>query len=304
MEKGQTSPTRDAICGHRQNGTSTKDSVKQIAKVEVKEVLAVLYAKGYTLRPGQIGKGFLKKGSQAEPLTLTYLTHVDQTFIHKDGEGCWPKRLGVPESIPGQLGEGQLSPYEFWDLVREYPLVGEQDPPPHRESLRRVPDFASMVARHGPWLAHRMWRLLEPSLPPAPSSTIFVAPQGEATSNALAQHINTVLGARTVLVPRNLIEAVIDALSSPQKVVEAAWRAGESWSRELEGAANGSRVCILDDFLSSGKTSAALRQLVGYSGSAGRAEPLTIAGVCCIADFSQGDGTSDVYALYGWERAF
>jgi len=271
------------------------------APIEVDRVVAVLSTAG-----GSRDAGFRRlRRSEPPMLRVDYFLRVEQDFVETTQNDCYPETLGVPESDVNDDPTGPLSVYEFWDLAIRAGVYEERDVPPHRASVGVIPNFHFMIKEHGQWLSHRLWSMVSDSVADSAQSTILVCPQEESedpASSTLANHMRNITGAEVVKVPRRDIERVVEAGESATALVEELWAATPPWSVELMGASSEARVCLLDDFVSSGATIDALREIVEFSGRSGRPSRLKVLAVCCIANFDPSARTRHVIALYEWQR--
>jgi adenine/guanine phosphoribosyltransferase-like PRPP-binding protein len=300
---------------------STIDEAEALAPVSVTGIISVLSTKRWG--SDIFGRGAVPRQRGGGSVPLTFLRYVKQEFVAEHDENCHPRKYGVPDSDTNTEPQGQLSAYEFWDLVLDsmVGLKAEVNVPPgeRRKSLGKIPNFAAMVDKHGKWMAHRLWLMVRPivnsdlrsgtdyddDFSSHASNTIFVLPAEEAVSQRLANHVARTIGARVVRVPRALIEEVgRSANDVVADVLTQAWNSDAAWNLELRGASPEAKVCVLDDFVATGTTVDALERIVTFAGTTGRTVPLKVAAVCCIVNFDpDGRGReAQVLSLYEWQK--
>ena len=254
-------------------------------------VFAILSTGGLIALRGRrtLGPGFTED--------VHYLLRVEQIHIDFAMEECDLRVLELAESVPS-LDHGQMSSYEFWDVVLEQNCIPERDVPEWRppDESEGVPDFNALLrSGFGPWLSTRLWGLLEGEVGPVSRDALVVCPEGEETSDSLADFLEKCLGVRVIRIPRSTITAVKRA-GRGSTIGQPLWQETlQPWQRMLLGS-NEADIIILDDFIVSGDTMKALKEILTGGG-------FEVAAIACICDWRvNNEDIGTIKSLYKFSR--
>lgn len=229
-----------------------------------------------------------------------YLLQVEQIHVATDDRDCDLSHLPLDADRVGDEPPNQFNSYQYWDVVRELPVITEKDRPGHRarKSPIHVPDYNSLLTErgYGPWLATRLWSTLEGDVTSVPRDALVVCPEGEQTSGTLANYLADTLGVRVIHVPRPDIDLVTDA-KDPAAEARRQWAATArpAWQQMLQSAGS-VEVVLLDDFILSGTTIRSLRALLQAGG-------FLVTAIACLSDHSTDGEQENIRSLYAYARS-
>lgn len=213
-------------------------------------------------------------------LDVRYFVRIEQLSVAVDSEDADPTFLGVKWLTYHQAASDdcdELSPYEYWDLVRQVGWKAEEDVPAARRSLGQVPDFPRMLSMFGTWLAHRLALRVERALGESIENLLFVRPAQERGSQVLSEYLELVAGARVVPVERDVFDSYRRSHGMELATAAEIETRRDDWFLKLASRSVES-VVFLDEFVAGGGTLddvIALGERLGF----------TVAAAACLADF-------------------
>jgi hypothetical protein len=170
-------------------------------------------------------------------------------------------------SLAGEERFVSFTSGDFWELVLEAGFITERDPPPHRSSLKVVPDLLEFSRRNGAWLASKIELAIErhTGLPVVDVSLALIAEEEAGTE--FGDVLTHTLGNAPLRVPRQALTEWEAHTGSGRDLLDK-WRdEGDAWILDAD-AASIKNVVIIDEFSYSGEslgTFASLLDALGFS---------------------------------------
>jgi hypothetical protein len=279
-----------------ETGASLHRSIRSATDLglDVQSVLTVLSSAGAAPERGKRAVDVSDRIQQVD-----YLLKVPQLSVEKAEPAAEPEHFDIPVLTYDEASTNPpeaLSPYEYWDLVRDSGMKAEDNVPLHdRPSLGDVPNFPVMMNRYGTWLAHRLALLVSDRSGETIENLLFVLPSDEHGSMVLSSFLELVAGARVVAVPRSVLDST-RAENGLQPIERSELEAERpEWYTKLQ-TRSVDEVVFLDEFIAGGGT------LRDFS-SLGTRLDFSVRLAACIADFSPGKVRSvPIVAAYSVRR--
>lgn len=225
----------------------TLKRLEELRDISVDSIVSIMFDKSAVLSTSSdFGWDCHVVVDGTERLDLFAFVPVEQRAIpESDLFLMQAKRTGVATAPNDDQVRGPFSPLEYWSMVAAVGLQEESNPPSHRPTEARVPKTSQLLADFGPWIARRLWSIVETEVRTLATDTVFVCPGGEAVSALLADQLRRTVGVRVIEVPRSDLTAL-----SLGNAVEG----DPSWMGSLRSASSARAVMLLDDFTRSGTT--------------------------------------------------
>ena len=222
----------------------------------------------------QDSKRMIRLATGEATIDVDYLLRVTQ---HRFQGGSLPRCAREHEgSNFDLLREPQkLTSYAFWAMVAEHGYKEEEDVPIRwRSGLGHVPRFPEILESNGPWLAHKLDRLLREARPGLPTDPVVICPD-EKGAIGLTDCVASMFKYNIIRVPPSVIDGVkVSTLyvhSEELEMLFDGWlkeHGKTAWFTQLNSMRNRAAVSIIamDEFIYSGGTMTRLRHLCSAFG--------------------------------------
>jgi hypothetical protein len=170
--------------------------------------------------------------------------------------------LSVPASNYESDEFTMLTTYDMWDMADGAGWKAEDDVPPYRTAIPLVPDYPSLIEKHGAWLMSKVRERLEELPGGFPADPLVICP-AETGSLVFTDYLNLVLKVTVVRVPREVISV---AQRGPNEIQEHAreWKLSlPQWYVQLSTIST-EDIIVMDEFNVSGRTRASLTTLLRH----------------------------------------
>ena len=235
-------------------------------------------------------------------INVHYWVRVTQRSVDRSD-----RRIDGLESVSSadKVGHGPLTVYEFHDLLGLCGTRDEDHVPPYRPPAGDVPDTKRMLDDFGPWLATRLFNLLNWPLKQSPDFVLLypdepVTDDSEPVSGMLANRLRLLFNLSTIAIPREEWLSTEDgARQDFDELFSRFEECTDDWAEKLRAHRDRTPV-LLDEFVSSGGT---IDLLADIALAAGFKAPTTALTMLDLRSLDQDrESGIDVRALYALPR--
>lgn len=192
-------------------------------------------------------------------ITVSYLLRIARHRYTKSDNECPMCKLGIPYSKEGEEDHLMLGSYDFWKITEKAGLKPEDDPPPNRPPLKKVPDFPRVFHENGAWLATKIEALLKKASDKKPRDLVIVCPD-QRGSQVLTEYLTFVTGVTVIRIAEEAIHKIRDGESLDSLVGK--WEESKPpWYVQLCTAAS-TEFIVMDEFCLSAGTKKIIEKLL------------------------------------------
>lgn len=202
--------------------------------------------------------GYIKLTVNGSEHVISYLLLVDRTKYSQ--KICPMCKLGIPLSKPDKENYLMFTTYDMWEMADQAGWKPETEVPESRKGLNLVPRFPEMIHKNGAWIARNIRNRLAHGIEGFPAMPMLIVCPDERGAKALVGHLEVFQWITIVRVPKEAINSCYEE-DIEWVELEKQWK-NKEWFFQLANASKNLPVVIVEEFILTGGTRAALRRIV------------------------------------------